>query len=247
MAAKKLDGDTLARLFALTSAQLGETVEWKDPGAREFPTDETKAKELQVLKGWNGDTWTTHEFKDLRHVQVSSDKAKSILYQMILEFFQVHPSSVFNKSVLLIVLNSPQHRDRDLVWFTESFLRLVYHFCNTPPLRSSGGAVLMNTRRRKYDEAFLDQWDQKVGPLYARCMTADNWLEHEDRFASVYDPHARGAKVSFTCGLRTCSKQDPKMLLCSRCKVVRYCCVDHQREAWSMHKIRCVEPTSASV
>ena len=37
-----------------------------------------------------------------------------------------------------------------------------------------------------------------------------------------------------------CKKEALKV--CSRCKAVFYCCVEHQKDDWKQHKPNCVEP-----
>ena len=72
-------------------------------------------------------------------------------------------------------------------------------------------------------------------------------IEKHDRFYSERSERERARQLEkgrlMNCSLPSCSeieKSTGQHKLCSRCRTVRYCCVDHQRQDWKAHKLQCV-------
>ena len=46
---------------------------------------------------------------------------------------------------------------------------------------------------------------------------------------------------------KACQKSCDKPLICGKCKIVTYCCLQCQKTDWSFHKISCAPPTQATM
>ena len=78
-----------------------------------------------------------------------------------------------------------------------------------------------------------------------------NWIECEVCFADSDVPVANGSEGSTEGSMEgsEASLDDPmghvktfSGLVCSRCKLVKYCSADHQRRDWEEHKRVCAKP-----
>ena len=158
-------------VFAFAAAACGDASQIKsDPQAASTTTaNAEKDESLSFLKKWNQDTWVTHDWRGLPHVQVISSADPGVpslrngVYRFVTDFVEVHPASEF-PVVERILRAAPRHEQKKVVWFTESFLRLVRFWCHhRPRMESASGSVTAyNILKHKYDAAFFDQWETGI-------------------------------------------------------------------------------------
>jgi len=61
------------------------------------------------------------------------------------------------------------------------------------------------------------------------------------RYASISDARAAGA----ICSICRVTGAERKLMVCARCKSVKYCSRDCQKEAWKHHKVMCMSTDDA--
>ena len=101
--------------------------------------------------------------------------------------------------------------------------------------------------KRKSKITIKEVYSESMDEGNVQCLDCHPWMLNiaiDDKMAKIFYIAGTQDKITYKpnvkeeCGKKNCKNVD-KLMLCTRCKAVKYCCKDCQVTDWQAHKPTC--------